>query len=71
MKQLNSNVTLRQWEKLTIEKQDQNQYDRIEKYGNQKKKFVTKPECNSSNVFVGEVMDQLESKMCSGKPILN
>ena len=60
MKLLNAMTTLRQWEKVTVEKQ--NDYDEDESTDNvNKKKYVTKLQCWSKQVYVGEVVKFFEA----------
>ena len=60
MNQPNSYTNLKQWE-VTIEKKNQNEDEGNEGYGSEKRKYVTKLQCNSQNAYVREVVEQLES----------
>ena len=60
MKLFNAMTTLRQWEKVTVEKQ--NDQDEDESTDNvNKKKYVTKLQCWSKQVYVGEVVKFFEA----------
>lgn len=73
MKQLNGNTTLRQWEKVTIDKK--NRMKEMKNMATIRKKVWKKLQFNSSNVYVREMMEQLEmsfSEVChqiNTKPI--
>ena len=59
MKLLNATTTLRQWEKVTVEKE--NDQDEDESMDNINKKYVSKLQCQSKQVYVGEVLELFEA----------
>ena len=59
MKLTNAMTTLRQWEKVTVEKEcDQ---DEDESMDDINKKYGTKLQCQSKQVYVGEVVKLFEA----------
>ena len=59
MKLLNATTTLRQWEKVTVEKE--NDQDEDESMDNINKKYVTKLQFQCKQVYIGEVVELFEA----------
>ena len=59
VKLLNATTTLRQWEKVTVEKE--NDQDEDESMDSINKKYVSKLQCQSKQVYVGEVLELFEA----------